>query len=198
MDSAATDACSPLTDGTALAVARGTLRLFFRHDMSGILEVPLPNGRRADIMAIDSAGRLTIVEIKCSRADLLGDMKWPDYLDYCDRFYWAVPAGFDLSPFDGESLWPTRTGLIVADQYDAELVRPAPVEPLAAARRKAETLRFARRAPPYRAGRSRSCGGTGLVAPLSRTATTCRSASSWISMSARAGMSASIWRVIRS
>ena len=73
MDSAATDACSPLTDGTALAVARGTLRLFFRHDMSGILEVPLPNGRRADIMAIDSAGRLTIVEIKCSRADLLGD-----------------------------------------------------------------------------------------------------------------------------
>lgn len=138
--------CSPLTDGTALAVARGTLRLFLRHDMTGILEVPLPNGRRADIMAIDAAGRLTIVEIKCSRADLLGDAKWPDYFDYCDRFFWAVPAGFDLSPFEGEALWPTRTGLIVADQYDAELVRPAPVEPLAAARRKAETLRFARRA----------------------------------------------------
>lgn len=140
------DRCSPLTDGTALAVARGTLRLFHRHDMNGILEVPLPNGRRADIMAIDSAGRLTIVEIKCSRADLLGDMKWPDYFDYCDRYFWAVPSGFDVSLFDSEALWPARTGLIVADQYDAELVRAAPFEPLAAARRKAETLRFARRA----------------------------------------------------
>lgn len=146
MTSALPDSCSPLTDGTALAVARGTLRLFFRHDTSGILEVPLPNGRRADIMAIDGAGRITIVEIKCSRADLLGDMKWPDYFDYCDRFYWAVPAGFDLAPFDSEALWPDRTGLIIADQYDAELLRPAPVEPLPAARRKAETLRFARRA----------------------------------------------------
>jgi hypothetical protein len=114
--------------------------------MSGILEVPLPNGRRADIMALDGAGRITIVEIKCSRADLLGDMKWQDYFDYCDRFYWAVPAGFDLGPFDSEALWPDRTGLIVADQSDAELLRPAPVESLAAARRKAETLRFARRA----------------------------------------------------
>jgi len=137
---------SPLTDGTALAVARGTLRLFHRHDMNVLLEVPLPNGRRADIMAIDSAGRLTIFEIKCSRADLLGDMKWPDYFDYCDRYFWAVPLGFDTSLFDSEALWPTRTGLIVADQYDAELVRAAPFEPLAAARRKAETLRFARRA----------------------------------------------------
>lgn len=143
---AAASDCSPLTDGTALAVARGTLRLFLRHDMTGMLEVPLPNGRRADIMAIDGAGRLTIVEIKCSRADLLGDAKWPDYFDYCDRFYWAVPAGFDLTPFGSEALWPARTGLIVADQYDAELLRPAPIEPLAAARRKAETLRFARRA----------------------------------------------------
>lgn len=140
------DSCSPLNDGTALAVARGTLRLFFRHDMSGLLEVPLPNGRRADIMALDGAGRITIVEIKCSRADLMGDMKWQDYFDYCDRFYWAVPMGFDLSPFDSEALWPDRSGLIVADQYDAELLRPAPAEPLAAARRKAETLRFARRA----------------------------------------------------
>ncbi|MGK2908895.1 MAG: MmcB family DNA repair protein [Sphingobium sp.] len=138
--------CSPLTNGTAMAVARGVLRLFQRHDLFGILEAPLPNGRRADIMALDTSGHLVIVEIKCSRADLLGDAKWPDYFDYCDRYFWAVPAGFDLSPFDGEALWPTRTGLIVADQYDAEILRPAPTEPLAAARRKAETLRFARRA----------------------------------------------------
>jgi len=140
------DRCSPLTDGTALAVARGTLRLFHRHDMNGILEVPLPNGRRADIMAIDSAGRLTIVEIKCSRADLLGDMKWPDYFDYCDRYFWAVPSGFDLALFEGEALWPGRTGLIVAAQYDAEIVRAAPSEPRPAPRRKAEVQRLARRA----------------------------------------------------
>jgi hypothetical protein len=138
--------CSPLTNGTAMAVARGILRLFRRHDSFGVLEAPLPNGRRADIMAIDASGHLVIVEIKCSRADLLGDMKWPDYYDYCDRFYWGVPAGFDLSPFEGEALWPARSGLIVADRYDAEILRPAPTEPLAAARRKAEVLRFARRA----------------------------------------------------
>ncbi|MES1984359.1 MAG: MmcB family DNA repair protein [Pseudomonadota bacterium] len=140
---------SILTDcppGTALAVTRGVLRLFQRHDLFGISEVPLPNGRRADIMAIDLAGHIVIVEIKCSRADLLGDAKWADYFEYCDRYFWAVPAGFDLALFESEVLWPTRTGLIVADQYDAEIIRPAPTEPLAAARRKAETLRFARRA----------------------------------------------------
>ena len=65
-------------------VARGVARLFFRQDMFGLCEVPLPNGRRADMMAIDARGLLTIVEIKVSRADLLGDQKWPDYLDYCD------------------------------------------------------------------------------------------------------------------
>ena len=138
--------CSPLSDGTAMAVARGVLRLFQRHDLFGFVEAPLSNGRRADIMALDASGHLVIVEIKCSRADLLGDGKWPEYFDYCDRYFWAVPAGFDLSPFESDALWPTRTGLIVADQYDAEILRPAPTEPLAAARRKAETLRFARRA----------------------------------------------------
>jgi len=141
-----TQDCAPLTDGTALAVARGILRLFQRHDIFGIMEAPLPNGRRADIMAMDASGHIVIVEIKCSRADLLGDAKWPDYFDYCDRFFWGVPAGFDLTPFDADTLWPDRSGLIVADQYDAEIIRPARTEPLPAARRKAETLRLARRA----------------------------------------------------
>jgi hypothetical protein len=108
--------------------------------------VPLPNGRRADMMAICGKGMLTIVEIKVSRADLLGDHKWPDYLDYCDRFYWAVPAGFSLEPFEGEAFQPNCCGLIVADRYDAAVVREAPVRKLAGARRRAETLRFARRA----------------------------------------------------
>ena len=127
-------------------VARGVTPLFFRSEHYALCEVPLPNGRRADLMAIGPKGELVIVEIKVSRADLLGDQKWPDYLDYCDRFYWAVPTGFALAPFDGESHGPDRAGLIVADRYDAEIIRPAPHRPLAAARRKAETLRFARRA----------------------------------------------------
>lgn len=135
-----------LVDGTALAVTRGVLRLFARHDIFGVAEVPLPNGRRLDIMAVDARGAIIAVEIKCSRADLLGDGKWPDYFDYCDRYFWAVPAGFDLTPFQSEALWPDRTGLIVADQYDAEIVRAAPTESLSAARRKVEVQRLARRA----------------------------------------------------
>ena len=133
-------------------VARGVARLFFRGDMFALCEMPLPNGRRADLVAIDARGQIVIVEIKVSRADLLGDGKWCDYLDYCDLFYWAVPAGFGLDPFDGDSLGPDYAGLIVADRYDAEMVREAPLRPLAAARRKAETLRFARRAARRLAG----------------------------------------------
>ena len=133
-------------------VARGVSRLFFRQDSFALCEVPLPNGRRADMVAIDPKGRLTIVEIKVSRADLLGDGKWTDYLDYCDLFYWAVPAGFALEPFDGEDLGPGCSGLIVADRYDAAILREAPLRLLSAARRKAETLRFARRAARRLAG----------------------------------------------
>jgi hypothetical protein len=127
-------------------VARGVTRLFFRQDLFALCEVPLPNGRRADMMAICGKGMLTIVEIKVSRADLFGDQKWPDYLDYCDRFFWAVPAGFELEPFEGADFRPHCCGLIVADRYDAAVIRDAPLRTLAAARRKAETLRFARRA----------------------------------------------------
>jgi hypothetical protein len=72
--------------------------------------------------------------------------KWPEYLDYCDRYFWAVPQGFDLTLFEREALMPARTGLIVADRYDAAIIRHPEERPLAAARRKAETLRLARRA----------------------------------------------------
>ena len=127
-------------------VARGVARLLFRQDLMALCEVPLGNGRRADLMAIDPKGQIVIIEIKVSKADLRGDGKWPDYLDYCDRYYWAVPAGFDLRPFEEPWFRPERCGLIVADRYDAETVREAVVWPLAGARRKVETLRFARRA----------------------------------------------------
>ena len=81
-----------------------------------------------------------------SRADLLGDGKWPDYLDGCDRYFWAVPAGFDLAPLDGPAFLPERTGIIVADRYDAAVVREAATVPLPAHVRKRGTLAFARRA----------------------------------------------------
>lgn len=126
-------------------VARGVTRLFCRQDLFAICEVPLANGRRADLMAIDARGGLTIVEIKVAKADLLGDCKWTDYLDYCDRFFWAVPA--ELAAIcDGERFLSGQAGLIVADRYDAAIIREAGVRLLAPARRKAELLRFARRA----------------------------------------------------
>lgn len=127
-------------------VARGVGRLLLRHDFVGIGEVPLPNGRRADLMAVDGRGRIAIVEIKVSRADLLGDGKWREYLEYCDVFYWAVPAGFALDPFDDPAFAPDLAGLIVADRYDAAIARAAAEAPLAAPRRKVATLAFARRA----------------------------------------------------
>lgn len=130
----------------AADVARGTCRLLLRHDCTAIGEVPLADGRRADLMAIDAHGGIVIVEIKVSRADLLGDMKWTDYLAHCDRFYWAVPAGFDLTPFEQAHFLPARAGLIVADRYDAAIVREAGTVPLAAPTRRKCTLAFARRA----------------------------------------------------
>ncbi len=127
-------------------VARGVSRLFLRHDWLSITEVPLGNGRRVDLFALSPKGLVTIVEIKVSKADLLGDGKWSDYLDYCDQYFWAVPQGFDLSLFDRAELLPERTGLITADRYDAAILREAETHPLAPGRRKVETLRFARRA----------------------------------------------------
>ena len=127
----------------AAEVARGVTRLFFRQDLFSICEVPLPNGRRADMMAIDLKGCLTIVEIKVSRADLAGDAKWTDYLEFCDRFFWAVPPAL-AGLLDADRYLPSDVGIIVADRYDAAVARDAPHRPLAPARRKAELLRFAR------------------------------------------------------
>src|SRR3954462_9236576 len=144
--SLAPDLCFADAPLAAQDVARGVTRLFFNQDLFGICEVPLPNGRRADMMAIDSGGMITIVEIKVSRADLLGDGKWRDYLDYCDRFFWAVPQGFDCSPFETEAFHPSLAGLIVADRYDAAIAREAAESAVPAPRRKSATLDFARRA----------------------------------------------------
>lgn len=128
------------------AVARGIMRLFARSDIWCLPEMPLKGGRRADLMGVDPKGRVVIVEIKVARADLLGDTKWPDYLEHCDRFYWGVAAHLDRSPLESEAFQPDACGVIVADGYDAEILRPAPSLPLAAARRKVEVERLSRAA----------------------------------------------------
>lgn len=130
----------------AQAVARGICRLFARNDIWCLAEMPLRSSRRADLMGIDPRGQLVIVEIKVSRADLLGDGKWTDYLAHCDRFYWGLAPHLDRACLEEAAFLPERCGLIVADGYDAEILRPAATVPLAAARRKAETERLARTA----------------------------------------------------
>lgn len=95
-------------------------------------------------MGIDAKGLVVIVEIKVSQADLLGDTKWPDYLDYCDRYYWGLAPALDRACLDGPAFLPDRCGVIVADGYDAEILRPAPLQKLAPSRRKVEVERLAR------------------------------------------------------
>ena len=142
----------PLTDiATAQSVARGICRLFARNDIWCLSEMPLPPKtgmahRRADLMGIDAKGQIVIVEIKVAKADLHVDAKWPDYLDHCDRFYWGLASHLDRACMETEAFRPEACGLIVADAYDAEIVRPAPTFALAAARRKVETERLARAA----------------------------------------------------
>lgn len=137
------DAGKPVA-ATSNDVARGIKRLFARNDIWCLEEMTLKNGRRADLMGIDARGQVIVVEIKVERGDLLSDNKWPDYLDFCDRFFWGVPPGLDRGPLDSEAYSPERCGVIVADGYDAEIVRQAPLEPLAAARRKSMVEKLAR------------------------------------------------------
>ena len=132
------------TLATAALVSRGIQRLFARNDIWCLTEMPLRGGRRADIMGVDAKGRIVIVEIKVSRADLLGDTKWTDYLEFCDRFYWGLAPHLDRGCMETEAFRRDICGLIVADGYDAEILRPAASLPLAAARRKVEVERLAR------------------------------------------------------
>jgi len=103
-----------------------------------VRELPLPDGRRADIMALTASGELTIVEVKSSIEDWRVDQKWPDYLDWCDLLYFAVPVDFP------QTLIAEDVGLIVADAYGGEILRHPTRRPLAAARRKALLIDCAR------------------------------------------------------
>lgn len=137
---------SPAAAQLTAEVTRGVCRMLLRHDCAAMAEVPLGDGRRADLMALDARGEVVIVEVKVSRVDLMGDGKWTDYLAHCDRFFWAVPAGFDLTPLEAPGFLPERAGVIVADRYDAAILREARTVPLASATRRKCTLAFARRA----------------------------------------------------
>jgi hypothetical protein len=129
---------------TAADVLRGLGRYAVRHGMRLLCEVPLPNGRRADAVLLDARGGIMIVEVKVSRADLLGDVKWIDYLDWCDRFCWALPPVLDPAPLDAPERLPARSGYFVADRYDAALLRIPAEVPMSPARRRSEHLRLSR------------------------------------------------------
>ena len=116
---------------------------------SCICEPNAPGRRGFTDFLKDRCGRHGFARIRTcrlGRGDLLGDGKWPDYLDHCDRFYWGVPPGLDRGPLEGLDYQPDCCGIIVADGYDGEILRPAPLRPLAAARRKVEVERLARAA----------------------------------------------------
>ena len=119
-------------------LARGVTRLLLNHGLAPILEVPIAHGRRADVMALTPQGEIWIVETKSSLADYACDAKWPDYIEYCDRFYFGVTETFP------QTLIPEECGLIVADGFGGAVLRDSPVRALNAARRKAVTLHFAR------------------------------------------------------
>lgn len=124
-----------------LRLARGVLRAFHAQGIAALPEVKLANGLRADVLGLDRKGRALLVEVKSSRADYRADRKWPGYLDYCDCFFFAVPADFPTE------ILPQDAGILIADDYDATILRTPPVrEPLKAARRRALTLSFARQA----------------------------------------------------
>ena len=128
----------PSRPETTDAVTRGTARFLVSLGYAPLAEVTLPNGRRADLMALGPKGDILIVEVKSGLEDFRIDRKWPEYAPYCDGFYFAVSPDFP------EGILPDEPGLIVADGFGGAVVREAASIPLAGARRKALTLAFGR------------------------------------------------------
>jgi len=124
--------------GTALAVQRGVCRLLRQHGFATLTEFTLATGRRADVFGINDAGLVWIVEIKSSLEDFRVDQKWPEYRAFCDRFSFAIPLAMD------PGIIPVEAGLVLADQYGAEIIRGTEDHPLHPSRRKAVTLQFGR------------------------------------------------------
>ena len=129
---------APAAEPMAAALARRVCRALAELGYASLIEFPLVNGRRADILALGRTGELMIVEIKSSVADFRADRKWTTYRDFSDRLCFAVPSDFP------RVLIPDECGLMVADSYGAVLLRDGSPTPLNPARRRALTLRFAR------------------------------------------------------
>ena len=134
------DAGSAADKRLAAALARGVCRTLRAHGGAPLTEFTLRTGRRVDVIAVDDEGRVTIVEIKTSVADFRSDGKWPEYLDFCDYFYFAVPEDFP------RELLPDDCGIMVADAYEALILVQAEERPVNGSRRRALILRFARAA----------------------------------------------------
>jgi hypothetical protein len=128
----------PLFRQPGQTLARGVCRHLAELNFAALEEYVPERGRRVDVMALGPKGELWVIECKSSRADFMADAKWQGYLDWADRFFWAVDADF---PAD---ILPGGTGLILADGYGAEIVRMGPEAKLAGARRSAITRKFAR------------------------------------------------------
>lgn len=122
----------------AREICRGVVRVLAAHGLTAIAELPLPNGRRADVVGLSADGALWIVEIKSCLNDFRTDLKWPEYREFSDRLFFAVGPDFPCE------VLPEDAGLIVADRYGGEIIRPAPEIRLPAPKRKAMTLRIAR------------------------------------------------------
>lgn len=122
------------------ALARGAARLLVNMGLVTLTEFMLGNGRRADVIALDGDGKVLIVEVKSSLLDYRSDRKWREYLDYCHWFFFAVDAEFP------REVIPEDVGLIVADPFDAALLRDSPERKLAPARKRALNLAFAQTA----------------------------------------------------
>jgi hypothetical protein len=121
-------------------LARGVCRHLRDHDFVTVEElVPTP-GLRVDVMALGPKGQIWVIECKSGRADYIADQKWQGYLEWCDRFFWAVDTAFPTA------ILPQGTGLILADGYGAEIMAMGPEQPLAPARRKVVVQKFARHA----------------------------------------------------
>ncbi|HLI21467.1 MAG TPA: MmcB family DNA repair protein [Stellaceae bacterium] len=130
----------PETRESAQTICRGAMRALAQRGFATLAEVPLADGRRADILALGRDGALVVVEIKSSVADFRADRKWPEYRQWCDRLYFAVAEGFPTE------IIPEECGLILADGFGAEFLREPQSQKLDPARRRAVHLRFARTA----------------------------------------------------
>lgn len=129
---------SPARPEITSYVTRGALRLVLALGWAPLIEVGLPNGRRADVMALSSKGEIVIVEVKSGLEDFKADLKWPDYQPFCDQFFFAVAPNFPTH------LIPADPGLIVADGFGGAVLREPVRTPLAPARRRSLMLNFAR------------------------------------------------------